>query len=123
MLAAETENIMFKFFTYEDRLTLQRLLKEDLSFKKIATQLQMDPSTISREVRKYSVEIATRKPGYPFNACKNRAGCKVKSPALSKESCTRSGKQFCRLCRCNEKCLDFDVVYIKLTPYPQGFLT
>lgn len=40
---------MFKFFTYEERLTLQKLLKEDLSFKKIAAHLQKDPSTISRE--------------------------------------------------------------------------
>ena len=59
-------------FTYEERLTLQKLLKEGLSFKKIAAQLHKDPSTISREVRKYAVEIATDKPGYSFNACKNR---------------------------------------------------
>lgn len=63
---------MANFFTYEERLTLQKLLKEGLSFKKITAQLHKDPSTISREVRKYAVEIATGKPGYPFNACKNR---------------------------------------------------
>ena len=74
-LAAETEDIMANFFTYEERLTLQKLLKEGLSFKKIAAQLHKDPSTISREVRKYAVEIATGKPGYSFNSCKNRISC------------------------------------------------
>ena len=108
-LAAETEDIMANFFTYEERLTLQKLLKEGLSFKKIAAQLHKDPSTISREVRKYAVEIATGKPGYSFNACKNRMTCKIKAPALCGKDCTRKGSSgtVCRLCRCNEHCPDF----------------
>ncbi len=108
-LAAETENIMANFFTYQERLTLQKLLKEGLSFKKIAAQLGKDPSTISREVRKHAVEIATGKPGYSFNACKNRMTCKVKAPALCGKACTRKGSSgtVCRLCRCNEHCPDF----------------
>ena len=76
------EDAMAKFFTYEERLTLQRLLKEGMSFKKIAAQIHKDPATISREVQKYAVEIATGKPGYSFNACKKRMSCKIKSPAL-----------------------------------------
>ena len=87
-LAVETEDTMANFFTYEERLTLQKLLKEGLSFKKIADQLHKDPSTISREVRKYAVEIATGKPGYSFNACKNRFSCKVKAPALCRKTTT-----------------------------------
>ena len=100
---------MANFFTYEERLTLQKLLKEGLSFKKIASQLHKDPSTISREVRKYAVEIATGKPGYSFNACKNRFSCKIKPPALCGKDCTRKNSYgvYCRLCRCNEHCPDF----------------
>lgn len=108
-LAAETEDIMANFFTYEERLTLQKLLKEGLSFKKIAVRLHKNPSTISREVRKYAVEIATGKPGYSFNACKNRMTCKTKAPVLCGKNCTRKGSygMACRLCRCNEHCQDF----------------
>ena len=84
---------MAKFFTYEERLMLQRLLKEGMSFKKIAAQMYKDPATISREVRKYAVEIATGKPGYSFNACKNRMSCKIKSPLLCGKDCTRTGGQ------------------------------
>ena len=102
------EDIMAKFFTYEERLMLQRLLKEGMSFKKIAAQMYKDPATISREVRKYAVEIATGKPGYSFNACKNRLSCKIRSPLLCGKDCTRSGGyNYCRLCRCNEHCPDF----------------
>lgn len=69
---------MAKFFTYEERLMLQKLLKEGMLFKKIAAQMHKDPATISREVRKYAIEIATGKPGYSFNACKNRMSCRIK---------------------------------------------
>ena len=100
---------MANFFTYEERLVLQKLLKEGLPFKKIATQLHKDPSTISREVRKYAVEIATGKPGYSFNACKNRLSCKIKAPSLCGKECTRKGSYgvHCKACRCNEHCPDF----------------
>lgn len=98
-----------KLFTCEEHLTLQKLLKEGLSFKKIAAQLNKDLSTISREVRKYAAEIAAGKPGYPFNACKNRFSCKIKPPALCGKGCTRKARSNtpCRLCRCNEDCQDF----------------
>lgn len=100
---------MSSFFTYEDRLLLQKHLKEGLSFKKIAAKLQKDPSTISREIRKYSVEVATGKPGYSFNACKHRMTCKIKPPSLCGEDCTRkrSYNLYCRTCRCNEHCPDY----------------
>ena len=100
---------MPSFFTYEERLTLQKYLKEGLSFKKIAEQLNKDPSTISREIRKYAVEVATGKPGYSFNACKNRMTCKIKPPTLCGEACTRKNSYgaMCHTCRCNEHCSDY----------------
>ena len=100
---------MSAFFTYEDRLSLQKYLKEGLSFKKIAAQLHKDPTTVSREIRKYSVDIATGKPGYSFNTCKNRFSCKIKAPSLCGEECTRKGSlnMPCRTCRCNAHCPGF----------------
>ena len=67
---------MSKFFTYEERLTLQKDLKESKSLKSIAKELDKNPTTISREIKKYSFEVATGYPGYPFNACKNRMNCR-----------------------------------------------
>lgn len=69
---------MSKFFSYEERLDLQKFLKDCLSFKEISRRLDKNPTTISREVRKYSSQIATGYPGFPFNACKNRFHCRRK---------------------------------------------
>ena len=52
------EEIMSKFFSYEERLHLQGYLKDGFSFKEISRRLGKDPSTISREIRKYSCEVA-----------------------------------------------------------------
>lgn len=51
-LAAKRSVNMSKFFTYEERLTLQKYLKDSLSFKEIAKYMDKNPTTISREVRK-----------------------------------------------------------------------
>lgn len=97
---------MSKFFTYEDRLNLQKKLKESMSIKTIATDLGKNPTTISREIKKYSSEIATGYPGYPFNECKNRFNCRNKN--ICGKDCSRKATQYCKLCPyCNEHCKDF----------------
>lgn len=97
---------MSKFFTYEDRLNLQKKLKESMSIKAIATDLGKNPTTISREIKKYSSEIATGYPGYPFNECKNRFNCRNKN--ICGKDCSRKATQYCKLCPyCNDHCKDF----------------
>lgn len=97
---------MSKFFTYEERLHLQKFLKESLSFKEISRRLDKNPTTISREVRKYSSEIATGYPGFPFNTCKNRFNCRNKN--VCGKECTRKSPVYCKLCSsCNKNCSDF----------------
>jgi len=97
---------MSTFFTYEERLTLQKYLKESQSFKKIASYLGKNPSTISREVRKYLSEVATGHSGFAYNACKNRFICRQKE--LCGKECTRPSSAYCRLCaKCNSTCPDF----------------
>ena len=97
---------MSKFFTYEDRLNLQKKLKESMSIRAIATDLGKNPTTISREIKKYSSEIATGYPGYPFNECKNRFNCRNKN--ICGKDCSRKATQYCKLCPyCNEYCKDF----------------
>ncbi|NFU79200.1 IS30 family transposase [Clostridium sporogenes] len=97
---------MSKFFTYEERLELQKCLKESLSFKEISRRLGKNPTTISREVRKYSSKIATGYPGFPFNACKKRINCRNKK--VCGKECTRKSAIYCKLCTsCNSNCPDF----------------
>ena len=97
---------MSTFFTYEERLTLQKYLKESRSFKQIAKSLGKDPSTISREVRKHMLEVTAVKAGKVPNSCTHRPVCKKKNVCGSE--CTRGTPVPCHLCRsCNEHCSDF----------------
>ena len=97
---------MSNFFTYEERLTLQKELKESHSMKSIAQRLEKNPTTISREIKKYSSEVATGYPGFPYNACKNRLNCRKKD--ICGKECTHKSAPYCKLCRsCNERCSDF----------------
>jgi len=97
---------MSKFFTYEERLELQKFLKESLSFKRISRKLDKNPTTISREVRKYSSEVATGYPGFPYNACKNRFNCRIKK--VCGKECSRKSDVYCKLCSsCNDNCIEF----------------
>lgn len=97
---------MSKFFTYEERLTLQKYLKESLSFKEIARRLDKNPTTISREFRKHSSAVATGYPGFPYNACRTRFNCRKKG--VCGKECTRTSPVYCKLCqKCNDNCSDF----------------
>lgn len=97
---------MAKFFTYEERLDIQKVLKDNLSLKEIGIKLNKSPTTISREIRKYSSEIATGYPGFPFNDCKHRMNCRSKN--LCGAECTRKSAVYCKLCnKCNDNCSDY----------------
>lgn len=96
---------MSAFFSYEERLHLQSNLKEGLSFKEISRRLGKDPSTISREVRKYSSEIATGYPGQAHNTCRSRKTCNRKR--ICGENCSRRAL-YCKLCNlCNQSCSEY----------------
>lgn len=106
MLAADKEDAMSKFFTYENRLHLQKGLKDSLSIKAIAASLNKNSTTVSREIKKYSSEVATGYPGYPFNECKNRFNCRKKN--ICGKECTRKSVLYCKICPgCNEHCPEF----------------
>ena len=100
------EDDMAKFLTYDQRLEIQKNLKNGMSIKAISNALNKNPTTISREIKKYSVEMATGYPGYPFNACKNRFTCKKKK--LCGKLCSRPSAAKCSICKeCNSHCEEF----------------
>lgn len=99
---------MSSFFTYQQRLLLQKYLTAGNSFKEITSLLEKDPTTISREVRNNLSLIASGKPGYPYNPCRNRVHCRRKNVCAEKDPCTRKSVSYCKLCsKCNDHCPDF----------------
>lgn len=108
---------MSKFLSYEDRMIIAQRLRENASFGTIGKELGKDRTTIAKEVKKYSYDKKSGRPGYPYNPCKFRTTCKAKK--LCGTSCTHQSAYKCSLCsECTLHCSDFveDVCSVKNKP-------
>ncbi len=98
---------MSKFLTYDERLEIQKGLKEQLSFDQIGKVINKDRTTVAKEIKKYSFEQKTGYSNYPYNACKYRKTCTKKN--ICPLGCTKQSKYKCSLCTlCNDICDDFE---------------
>ena len=108
---------MSKFLSYEDRMIIAQRLQENASFGAIGKELGKDRTTIAKEIKKYSYDKKSGRPGYPYNPCKFRTTCKAKK--LCGTSCTHQSAYKCSLCsECTLHCPDFieDVCSVKNKP-------
>lgn len=108
---------MSKFLSYEDRLIIARLLQENASFGEIGRKLGKDRTTIAKEIKKYSYDKKSGRPGYPYNPCRFRTTCKAKK--LCGSACSHQSAYKCSLCsECTLHCPDFkeDVCSVKNKP-------
>ena len=108
---------MSKFLSYEDRLIIAKRLQENASFGAIGKELGRDRTTIAKEVKKYSYDKKSGRPGYPYNPCKFRAACKAKK--ICGKACTHPSAYKCSLCsECTLHCKDFeeDICSVKTKP-------
>ena len=98
---------MSKFLSYEDRLIIAQRLQESASFGEIGKELGRDRTTIAKEVKKYSHDKKSGRPGYPYNPCKFRVSCKAKKICGSR--CTHESAYKCSICsECTVHCPDFE---------------
>lgn len=108
---------MSKFLSYEDRMIIAQRLQENASFGAIGKELGKDRTTIAKDIKKYSYDKKSGRPGYPYNPCKFRTTCKVKR--ICGTSCTHQSAYKCSLCsECTLHCSDFveDVCSVKNKP-------
>lgn len=108
---------MSKFLSYEDRLIIAKGLQENASFGEIAKQTGKDRTTIAKEIKKYSYDKKSGRPGYPYNPCKFRVSCKAKR--ICGNACTHQSAYKCSLCsECTLHCPDFeeDICLVKNRP-------
>lgn len=97
---------MSKYLTYDERLEIQKGLKEQLSFGQIATTIGKDRTTVAKEIKKYAFEQKTGYSAYPYNACIHRKTCNKKN--ICPLSCSKPSKYKCSICpMCNDICEDF----------------
>lgn len=95
-----------KHLTLNDRIKLETMLSGRANFRFIASALDKDPSTISKEVRLHLVREKTGGFNKPYNACAHRQTCMITkrcSPCYASRN-----YRFCRSCSmCNGLCHDF----------------
>lgn len=96
---------MNKHLSFEERITISKMLSDNQSFKKIAAVLGKNCTTISREVRNHLEFKKTGGYGRPFNACIHRRDCFHYS--LCSQCSLSTHKRCCFCSKCNSNCPDF----------------
>ena len=100
---------MAKFLTYDDRMEIESMVKDNRSFTDIGAALKRDRTTIMKEVKQYAVEQCTGYSIYPYNVCKLRKTGRRKRVCGTK-GCKHPMITTCRQCEdsCNRYCEDFE---------------
>lgn len=86
-----------KHLSYDDRLNIEKGLKEKKSFKEIATIVNKNCTTISREIRNHYVIENTGAYGRSFNNCTERKSCPNKGKNCNLKTCPNFIKEECEL--------------------------
>lgn len=102
----------YKHLTLDDRIEIQRSLREKKSFSKIGSLLGRDPSTISKEVKLHAITKQTGTKTRNFNTCIHRKDCShmmdICKNCTSKLCSPYSNIRYCTVCgKCVEYCSDF----------------
>ena len=93
-----------KHMTLQERYDIQHSLNAGESFKQIASKIEKDPSTISKEIRSHYTIVKSGGYGKPFNPCLHRKTC-MRSDLCPDKACKLSR---CASCNgCYTRCSDF----------------
>ena len=99
----------------DERNIIEQELMKNTSFKDIATMLDKDPTTISKEVKKYRIRQEGQAIHINPNQCTRRFNCRRRNV------CGFSCNKECRKCNiCNKVCNDFEegiCLRLKRAPY------
>ena len=87
-----------KHLSFDDRLEIERYLKENLSFKQIGKNIGKDCTTISKEIKNHITFKNSGAIGRPFFDCINRFNCphKTKGSRCNPKICEHYQKEICK---------------------------
>ena len=98
---------MARHLTYDNRLDIEKYLKENYSLSDIARMLNRHKSTISREITLRSAISKKGCYGRNYNACIYRYDCSLDN-ICEERRCNNKRARFCRFCSdCNKNCQYF----------------
>lgn len=115
---AENSNAKNKHMDFEMRLAIQAGIREGKKLKEIAEDIDKDPTTISKEIKKHRYKKVVCQESSKPNHCAKQRTCKKRNVCgKTKNKCRIA----CRTCRsCNERCPDyekFECKTLKRFPY------
>lgn len=115
---AENSNTKNKHMDFEMRLAIQAGIREGKKLKEIAEDIDKDPTTISKEIKKHRYKKVVCQESSKPNHCAKQRTCKKRNVCgKTKNKCRIA----CRTCRsCNERCPDyekFECKTLKRFPY------
>ena len=112
----------YKHMNLDDRIEIQKGLKEGKSFAEIGALIGRDGSTISKEIRNHLIIKETGTRSRPYNPCVNRKNC-LHEGNLCGEMCFKGfswrESKYCCLCEnCFKRCKDFKEETCRLLSKP-----
>ena len=86
-----------KHLSVDERLEIEKGLKENLSFKEIGRKLGKDCTTISKEIKNHIIYKDSGAAGRPFFDCANRKSCpfRIKGEKCNQKNCEHYSKEVC----------------------------
>lgn len=84
-----------KHLSFDDRLEIEKGLKNNKSFKQIGLTIGKDCTTISKEIRNHVSFKNTGAPGRPFNNCIHRKTCPLRGKDCKLNKCSEFKEERC----------------------------
>lgn len=104
VLKNKLNTVYQKHLTLLNREDIEKLLKAGFKFYQIAENIQKDPTTISKEIRKYRTEHTPSNFNNKSNFCKHKDKCNLKN------ICNSNCHSECRRCgKCNSVCPKYEL--------------
>lgn len=104
VLKNKLNTVYQKHLTLLNREDIEKLLKAGFKFYQIAENIQKDPTTISKEIRKYRTEHTPSNFNNKSNFCKHKYKCNLKN------ICNSNCHSECRRCgKCNSVCSKYEL--------------
>lgn len=104
VLKNKLNTVYQKHLTLLNREDIEKLLKAGFKFYQIAENIQKDPTTISKEIRKYRTEHTPSNFNNKSNFCKHKYKCSLKN------ICNSNCHSECRRCgKCNSVCSKYEL--------------
>ena len=109
----EPEMAKYKHMTLDERIGIQKGLKEKKSFVEIGMEIDRDASTVAKEIKSHLLVKETGTKSRPYNPCKHRYNCGRQEnvcPQCIHQSIYKWDPQYCARCdmACYKRCDEFE---------------